>query len=308
MTLEVTTILSPISTVQVGDTMDITIEVTNFGASDQSSFDIWYQIGTQTIVNETYTPAGGLIAGSSQIVTFNTTSMANTTNFTICAGTTLANDSYSQNDDYCSSNIVVTPANIDAGVISIDINGGGFPYPIVVKAEIKNFGLNTLTSFNVEYSVDNGYSWITEPWTGSLPFNNVDTFVFTTSYNSPLGYYNLCARTDVPNDAYLPDDMHCSIIIPDAINGANSLVFELDQSHPNPAVGNVSIKYTVPTNGYINFELRNTLGQVIYTSKQASFTGQNTIEVDANKLANGVYFYSVIFDGQGITRKMIVNR
>ncbi len=102
--------------------------------------------------------------------------------------------------------------------------------------------------------------------------------------------------------------MKCDPYIGTSIKDANGIIFEVSQNEPNPAVGNVRINYIVPTNGEVNFELRNTLGQVIYTVEQASFTGKNTLEVDADKLANGVYYYSVIFDGQRITRKMIVNQ
>ena len=102
--------------------------------------------------------------------------------------------------------------------------------------------------------------------------------------------------------------MLCKTYLVSGIDDANGIIFEVSQNEPNPAVGNVHINYNVPTNGDINFELRNTLGQVIYSTEQASFTGKNTIEVDADILANGVYYYSVVFDGQRITRKMIVNQ
>ncbi len=310
-----TAVLSPINTVQNGQSMTVTIDVENFGIADQASFEAWYQIGTLTPVNETFSPTGGLLAGTTQSFTFTVPATALSTDFIVTAGTNLTGDAYPQNDDTYSNTIIVTAGAIDAGITAIGtlqpIGGGGntsILYPVVVEAEITNFGINTLTTINVEYSIDGGNTWFPETWTGSIATNEVDTFVFATTYNSPLGNYSLCVRTAVANDVDLSNDMKCDPYIGTSIKDANGIIFEVSQNEPNPAVGNVRINYIVPTNGEVNFELRNTLGQVIYTVEQASFTGKNTLEVDADKLANGVYYYSVIFDGQRITRKMIVNQ
>ncbi len=311
----VTNITSPITTVQAGSDMTVTIEVENFGSANQSSFDVWYKVGALAAVTETFTPTGGLAAGATATYTFSATASAPSADFSICSGTELTGDAYPQNDDFCSNNINVTAAAIDGGIIAIDKiqNYGGddttsILSPVVLTVEIKNFGINPLTSFDVQYSIDGGTNWTTETWTGNLASNAVDNFQFTTTFNSPIGNYSICARTVITNDANTSNDMLCNPYIGSAISNANGIIFEVTQNEPNPAVGNVRINYTTPSNGDIRFELRNTLGQLIYTAEQASFTGKNTIEVDADKLANGVYYYSVIFDNQRITRKMVVNQ
>ncbi len=311
-----TAIVSPATTAQTGEPITISIDVKNYGLANQSTFDAWYQIGTGPVTTQTFTPTGGLLAGSTQTFTFTTTAIAPADNFIICAGTDLSGDTYTTNDDFCGSPIITTAAAIDGGVTAIgkiqDWGGNNetsMHSPVIAKAEITNFGINTLTSFDVEYSVDNGSTWKTETWTGSLATGEVDTIVFAATYNSPIGNnYSLCIRTVVPNDAFEDNDMLCKTYLVSGINNSKSIIFEVSQSEPNPAVGNVRINYIVPTKGDINFELRNTLGQLIYSTEQASFTGKNTIEIDANKLANGIYYYSVVFDGQRITRKMIVNQ
>lgn len=118
-----------------------------------------------------------------------------------------------------------------------------------------------------------------------------------------LGVYNLCVRTVVPNDAYLANNILCNLISIDAINDVNTVVFEVSQNEPNPASGNTRIDYTVPNNENINFELRNTIGQLIYTANQAIYAGNNIIEIDANKLANGIYYYYIIFDEQRMDQR-----
>ncbi len=310
-----TAIISPVTTAQIGEPMTVKIDVTNLGSAAQTSFDVWYQVASATAVTETFNPTGGLAPGATASYTFTAPAIAPATDFTVCAGTDLTGDAYPQNDDICGNTIAVTLANIDGGVTAIGkiqpiggVDTTSILMPVVVKAEIKNFGVSTLTSFDVEYSIDNGANWTTEPWTGSIATNEVDTFQFATTFNSPLGNYSICVRTAVPNDAFSGNDMLCNPYIGSSVNDANGLGFEVSQNEPNPANGNVRINYVVPNNADITFELRNTLGQIVYSVEQASFTGSNTIELDANKLANGVYYYSVTFDGKRITRKMIVNQ
>ncbi len=307
-------VTNPITTAQIGSPITVTVDIANFGSISQSSFDVWYQVGSEAVVTETFTPTGGLVSFDTISYTFATQAIALSTDFIVCSGTSLTSDTYTQNNDACSGLINVTAANIDAGVTAIgkiQEYGGNdttsYLTPVILKAEITNFGINTLTSIVVEYTIGGAQS-IPETWTGSIATGEVDTIVFATPFQSPPGNYSICVRTVVPNDANVDNDELCNPYIGSSLEDADGIIFEVSQNEPNPAVGNVRINYIVPSNGDINFELRNTLGQVIYTTEQASFTGKNTIEVDANSLANGVYYYSVIFDGQRITRKMIVNK
>jgi len=309
-------ITSPSGSAQIGATINVTIDVKNMGTAAQTTIPVFYSIANSTLVNETFTPTGGLAPNATASYTFAITTNALGSDFQLCAGTDLVGDSYPQNNEMCT-NITVTPANIDGGVtatgISQDyvINGDTtlITNPITVLVEVKNFGLTTLTTFPVKYSINGGANWTTETWSGTLASNEVDTFKFVTTYNSALGGYNLCAITSVPGDANADNDKTCDPYVGVvSVEGAIENAFEVSQNEPNPAHGNVLISYIVPNNGDVEFELRNTLGQVIYTTNQESYIGNNTIEVDAKDLANGVYYYSVTFDGKRITRKMIVNQ
>ncbi len=303
------------STYQAGASINLSIDVKNYGTLAQTSIPVWYKLNNGAIVSETFTPtSGSLLPNAVETFVFTQAITAPGSDFTICSGTDLSNDAYPQNDGICK-NFSVSAANIDGGVIGVSANtawGGNDTISLyeqaTVTAIIKNFGVNTLTSFDVEYSYNNGSSWTTETWTGNIAMGEVDTLVFATKYNTPLGNYAVCARTVVPNDAIAVNDMICKPFIGSSVKDANGLGFKVSQNEPNPANGDVRINYVVPNNADITFELRNTLGQIVYTSVQASFTGNNTIKLDANKLANGVYYYSVTFDGKRITRKMIVNQ
>ena len=308
--------ITNLSNVQIGDITNVSVAVHNYGTTAQGSFPVWYKLDNGAVITETFTPSSGsLTPNATESFTFSQTSIQiASSSFNLCSGTNLSNDAYPQNDDYCKTFIAST-ANIDAGIIEVfkqQIWGGedttSIYSPVNIYGVIKNFGLSDLTSFNIDYSIDNGSTWTTETWTGNLAFGETDTFHFANTYSSPLGNYIACVRTLAINDANVNNNELCQPFVGVSINNTDDLEFVLSQNRPNPAHGIIKISYIIPHNGNIEFNLRNTLGQVIYTKQHSSFTGSNTIEINTKDLANGVYYYTVIFDNQRLTRKMIISK
>ncbi len=300
---------------QIGDIINVNIEVHNYGTTALTSIPVWYKIDNGAKISETYTPTSGSLApnASESFIFSQTNALIENSSFIICSGTDLSNDAYPQNDDICQ-NYSASTANIDVGAIEVykqQIWGGedttSILTPVNLYAVVKNYGLDTITSFDIEYSKDNGVVWYTETWTGNLAFEDVDTFHFATTYNSPLGNYSICVRTALNNDANNTNDEFCQPFIGVSLSNANNLEFVLEQNRPNPAFGIISINYIVPYNGNIEFKLRNTLGQIIYADNYPSTIGKNNIEIKTNDLPNGVYYYTVIFDNKRLTRKMIIS-
>ena len=85
-------------------------------------------------------------------------------------------------------------------------------------------------------------------------------------------------------------------------------MFSVNQNEPNPAHANTRISYVIPQNGKVKFELRNTLGQLLMSNEYNRQIGNNIIEIDADKLSDGIYYYTIEFNNERITRKMIVNQ
>lgn len=89
----------------------------------------------------------------------------------------------------------------DAGIVSIDnpmnpVTAGINP----VDVTIKNFGLDTLVSADIEWSV-NGTPQVTFNWSGSLARDSVSGPVPVTigNYNFPIGFTTIKAWTVMPN-------------------------------------------------------------------------------------------------------------
>ncbi len=82
----------------------------------------------------------------------------------------------------------------------------------------------------------------------------------------------------------------------------------LGQNIPNPVNAQTVVNYQVPTEGTVVFTLTTVTGQVIYTTTQEVAAGRNSVEFNTENLAAGIYFYTMDFNGQRLTKKMIVKK
>ncbi|MCH2233276.1 MAG: T9SS type A sorting domain-containing protein [Crocinitomicaceae bacterium] len=83
--------------------------------------------------------------------------------------------------------------------------------------------------------------------------------------------------------------------------------FYLSQSYPNPSTGSTSIPFELSQNADVMLEIENQLGQKVYTiEKENLMQGKNRIEVNTSGWAPGIYYYSLIVDGEVQTKSMVV--
>ena len=129
------------------------------------------------------------------------------------------------------------------------------------------------------------------------------------------------------NDAYIvPDEEQYSIMVfiskqdeyqhndtlierrettkPPTIRGIHTSNILLGQNIPNPANNNTIIKYSVPQDGEVNFKIYSVSGQILYNNVENVQSGDHQIEINTTGFAAGIYFYTMEFEGQRITRRM----
>ena len=83
--------------------------------------------------------------------------------------------------------------------------------------------------------------------------------------------------------------------------------FQLQQNYPNPFNPTTVIRFTIPKAGYVSLIVYNMLGQEVATLVDGYKAAQKyNVNFDASDLPSGVYIYSVKFDNQILTRKMIL--
>lgn len=100
----------------------------------------------------------------------------------------------------------------------------------------------------------------------------------------------------------------CIVDGPMGIESLNSAKFDVGQNVPNPFNGKSEIRFHVVNNEQVDFKIYNMLGAVVYTNSFKAEKGTNTLTLDANTFAPGVYIYSLSDAGQTITKRMIVSR
>ena len=302
----VTAIISPLDSVQIAATSTVEITIKNFGANTLLSVPVHYQIGSNSPVNETWT--GVLTPGATVNYTFATTYVSPSVDYSLCTWATGVNPTYTFNDSICK-NIIAKAAANDVGLCYIEE-----PFDTLycdVKVWIKNYGLNSVNSVDVFYHL-NGVNEVTATWTGNLNTNDSAQFIFPGQANAPLGMFNFCAGTDYTGDMNHSNDSLCKSIEGIKCDIGFSEIgyggFVLNQNIPNPTNGTTRIEYTVPTSGKMRFDMFNVLGQSMLSQEKTVMAGTHTIELFVGDLPAGVYYYSVIFEGKRLVKKMLINR
>lgn len=83
--------------------------------------------------------------------------------------------------------------------------------------------------------------------------------------------------------------------------------FELSQNYPNPSKKETTININIPEDGFATLELFDYLGSKVKDVFAKEFKkGVYTQLIELNALKTGLYFYRCTFNGQSITKKMIV--
>ncbi|HWP82578.1 MAG TPA: carbohydrate-binding module family 20 domain-containing protein [Bacteroidota bacterium] len=84
--------------------------------------------------------------------------------------------------------------------------------------------------------------------------------------------------------------------------------FELLQNYPNPFNPSTRIRYTLPQHSRVTLKVYNILGQVVTTllNNEEQPAGNHVVLFEANRLASGVYFYSLQAGPYYQVRKMIL--
>ncbi|MEG8989734.1 alpha-amylase family glycosyl hydrolase [Ignavibacteria bacterium 4148-Me] len=80
----------------------------------------------------------------------------------------------------------------------------------------------------------------------------------------------------------------------------------LSQNYPNPFNPSTSIDYYLPDNGNVKLSVYDLLGKEISTLfNEYKTAGYYRINFEPDRLSSGVYFYSLEFNGNKLTRKML---
>ena len=145
--------------------------------------------------------------------------------------------------------------------------------------------------------------------------NETKNYAFTMTYKVPnyTGKYTLKAYVEtfngdtIQSNDTLSKEFACyrdSV----GIREAKVLDWSMGQNIPNPASEMTAIPFSLPQEGSVRFSVMTANGQVIFKQEIQAVAGGNRLELNTGDWASGLYYYSMEFRGQRITRKMTVTR
>ncbi len=89
----------------------------------------------------------------------------------------------------------------------------------------------------------------------------------------------------------------------------HNLTFSIEQNYPNPFNPSTNINFTIPSSGNVKIILFNVLGEKVFDLMEQNLSaGKHSYMFSEKTLSSGVYFYSIVYGGKAITKKMILLR
>ena len=305
----ITGIISPTDIVSSGSVITVKVKIKNFGTNPLTSIPVSYQRGTQPAITDVWTgPALNL--GDTAIFSFTTTfTVPLGSSFAFSAFTTLANDAYIPNNKITKSITISTTIPGNAGNISSAepvFGGDTICFPISATApKVVTYTVPTIG--NVSNYVWNYTGTNVTFTTNDTTTSNSVTISFDPSATSGLltvyGFNTIGNGNTSP--AFSIDIIqNCTIGIEDNLMDN----FWMSQNMPNPTNSNTVIEYNIPKQGDISFEIVNMIGQSIYKFKETKESGRHSINLNISDMPDGIYYYTLIYKGNRLVKKMIVNK
>jgi hypothetical protein len=317
----VTAIHHPGTATAAGDQVIASVRIRNFGSNTQTMIPLAISIDGTVVHTEIWT--GTLAILDTVTYTFVLPFTAPTANYNLCVRTNLLNDAYPSNDQLCRA-MTASPAFHDVGITRIVApqpdpqsqichynasTHSWYQYPVIVN--LRNYGQNTQTSIPINYTFTAGGTVYNDLWTGTLASGDSIHVQLNTLFLPNLGTQQLCVETSLTGDPIATNNKVCKSYIGVACIGVDqpdTESFMLLQNIPNPATGTTLIGYQVPQAGKVTLRLVNLVGQQVHSEEHAVPAGMSQIELDVSSLSAGVYYYYMEYNGQRLTRKMVIRK
>ena len=327
-------ITSPVTGSGLSGSEVVTIEIQNFGGTTQTSIPVFYSLDGAAPVNETYT--GSIAQGATDTYSFTTTvDLSELTDYVFVAGTELAGDDDTSNDDTTAevSNFLCQPeTNCTLGdgltLVSVEeINNPsgcetdgygdftdlianlaqGGTYDITLSTGFGNQFVKVWIDFNNDFTFSNNEvilnNFVIAP--GSAAGNYTETTSITIPANATLGSHRMRVKTNwsanVPADACdettYGETEDYTANITDELGAADEAIIDFEIA-PNPAKENITI--TATSEPIKSLEVFNILGQRVLN---LTFDATPSKKVNITSFKSGMYLIRI---NTQITKRLIV--
>ena len=303
----------------------VVISVKNIGLSKVSGLNVKYFVDNVEMANEVIPveePYRPLLPADLLTYTFETEITPTITgNYTLRVEAYLLNDTTPLNNvlssTFFSSISSITDGKMDAYVSPVNSTVEQFT-PVSVL--IKNTGTDTISNFNVNYTIrggKNGTVTKTELISASIAPQEVVSHIFDDVLDCDPAAVRVLSTylSDVEDDLNQTNDTLTMYVFPFApcgqgINDPKAVGFVAAGPFPNPTSNAINYMLSLPSQGDVEIQLVDVLGQVIQTTQYDGMqTGINNIQmVVPTSIAPGIYFSHVKYNDLVITQRVVINK
>ncbi len=188
--------------------------------------------------------------------------------------------------------------NANCPVLPVELNS--FSASIDGNSIVLNWSTATETNnagFDIERSTDNNtfYKIAFTPGFGTT--TELKNYSFSDNQLKEGKYYYRLKQKDLDGSFKYSNTIEVVVTTPKE--------YTLKQNYPNPFNPTTRIVYSIPTQGFVNLTVYNTLGQEVATLVNNVVTaGQHTINFNATNLSSGIYFYRITAGNYVDVKKM----
>ncbi len=132
---------------------------------------------------------------------------------------------------------------------------------------------------------------------------------FGLSATSVIFRFRFMSDYSVNNEGWVIDDFCFEDMGPTGIteSGSSQSGLALGQNMPNPADGNTLIPYYLPERGSLTIEVTDLVGKrIAIIADENQMAGYHKTEIQTSGWTPGIYFYSLTFNGERLTKKMVI--
>ncbi len=202
-----------------------------------------------------------------------------------------------------SSSVNVLNRYLDLGVIDTHSSKNTSNY-MSVEVDLANFGSMPITSFDINYQINNGGNVI-ETWNGILNAGNFFTYQFNakTLINSNDPDEITCVTIQSVNgvtDANTSNNNLCKALTTDNISVLNP--------YPNPTDDNITLPVILNRDAEYTLQLFDALGQIIMEEHtEKGVMGLNLIKIQTDTYRRGCYFLKITINDKIYLKKFLKN-
>jgi len=212
--------------------------------------------------------------------------------------------------DVCATNVYINGTFTGGGTICggpLPVELGSFTYTVLARTVVLQWvtmwEMNN-SGFDVERSTaggNGGPHWQKIGFVPGSGTTNEEKAYYYKDENLSKGVYKYRLKQIDYNGHYEYFDLGSDIEINPPI------VFSMSQNYPNPSNPKSKINFEIPVTGRVTIKIYDVTGkEVMILLDEMRDADYYTIEFDGSNLASGVYFYNIIFsgDGQKFTKTM----